>query len=154
MPKPFEIEFVTEKDMQQWVRGNAQAFNTGVVCYLEGDLGAGKTSFARALLQALGYQGRVKSPTYTLLEVYDLQGFTACHFDLYRMSDGEELAYIGAEDYDDGNSLWLVEWAERAAGYLPRPDLILTISQQLEHRRYSFVPYSEIGKSIVESLHQ
>jgi tRNA threonylcarbamoyladenosine biosynthesis protein TsaE len=93
-------------------------------CHLHGDLGAGKTTFARALLQALGVTARVKSPTYTLAEPYPLpDGRTAWHLDLYRFHDAREWADAGLEEAWDDGSLVLVEWPERAEGLLPEPDL-------------------------------
>lgn len=102
----------------------------GSVVYLQGDLGAGKTTLARALLGALGVTGAIRSPTYTLLEPYRAGRHEVIHLDLYRLRDAEELESLGLRDYAPERTLWLVEWPERGAGHLPAPDLVIA----LEHR--------------------
>ncbi|MEY2340502.1 tRNA (adenosine(37)-N6)-threonylcarbamoyltransferase complex ATPase subunit type 1 TsaE [Acidithiobacillus sp. IBUN Pt1247-S3] len=98
------------------------------IVYLQGDLGAGKTALARALIHALGYTAVVRSPTYTLVEEYDTPAGLILHFDLYRLLEAEELEYIGLRDYLEKSALWLVEWPERGSGYLPAPDLRVQMS--------------------------
>lgn len=95
--------------------------------HLRGPLGAGKTTFVRGLLRGLGHAGTVRSPTYTLVEPYALSGMTLLHLDLYRLSDPDELNYLGLHDYGDDTVLWLVEWPERGTGWLPDPDLSLRL---------------------------
>ncbi len=90
---------------------------------LAGDLGTGKSTFARGALRALGVSGPIKSPSYTLLESYELPAVTAVHLDLYRLNDPDELENLGLADYHRPGYLWLIEWPERAAGRLPRSDL-------------------------------
>lgn len=101
----------------------APALRGGGVVYLRGELGAGKTTFARALLRALGVGERVKSPTYTLLERYDVGEREAFHLDLYRIADVGELEWLGLDELDAPEAIVLVEWPERGAGALPPPDL-------------------------------
>jgi tRNA threonylcarbamoyladenosine biosynthesis protein TsaE len=93
------------------------------VVFLSGELGSGKSTFARGALRALGVSGSIKSPSYTLLEIYERPTVTAVHLDLYRLLDPEELEHLGLPDYHRPGYLWLVEWPERGAGRLPQPDL-------------------------------
>jgi tRNA threonylcarbamoyladenosine biosynthesis protein TsaE len=98
------------------------------VVSLSGELGAGKSTFARGVLRALGAQGPIKSPSYTLLETYELLAVTAVHLDLYRLLDPSELEHLGLADYHRPGFLWLIEWPERGAGRLPVPDLSFEFS--------------------------
>ena len=100
----------------------------GGVVYLEGDLGAGKTTLARALLRALGVTGAIKSPTYTLVEPYEVAGLRLLHMDLYRLMTAEELYGLGVFDDPPGQCWWLVEWPTKAAGVLPPADLRLLLT--------------------------
>lgn len=98
------------------------------VIYLTGDLGAGKTTLTRGFLRELGVTGPVRSPTYTLVEIYSLGALTALHLDLYRLSDPAELDNIGVREWAGGGHLWLVEWPERGADRLPEADLVVTLT--------------------------
>jgi tRNA threonylcarbamoyladenosine biosynthesis protein TsaE len=104
------------------------------VVFLEGQLGAGKTTLVRGILRALGHEGSVKSPTYTLLEPYEVAGRTIYHFDLYRIGDSEELDFIGFDELLDADALKLIEWPERGAGRLPVPDVRIRLSLEGEGR--------------------
>jgi len=107
----------------------------GAVVYLEGPLGAGKTTLARGLLRAAGVTGAIRSPTYTLMEPYELGGRTILHLDLYRLNSPRELHPLGLTDYAPERSWWLVEWPERGAGVLPEPDLRVVLEHAGGGRR-------------------
>lgn len=102
----------------------------GGVIYLQGSLGAGKTTLARGLLRAAGVEGTLRSPTYTLMEPYETQGRAFLHLDLYRLADPAEVDFLGLFDYPPEQTLWLVEWPEKGAGYLPPADLCVSLEQE------------------------
>ena len=112
----------------------APALLEGGVVYLRGELGAGKTTLARALLQAMGVGERVKSPTYSLLERYMVNGRDAFHLDLYRIASAGELEWLGLDELDAPETIVLVEWPERGRGALPRPDLEITLEHEGQGR--------------------
>ena len=119
---------------------------------LSGDLGAGKTTLSRGILSGLGHSGSVKSPTYTLVEPYELPLGKVCHFDFYRLVDPEELEYMGFQDYLVEARLCLIEWPERGEGFLPDVDISIGIIPSQQGRILSFGSGSELGCEIVASL--
>lgn len=124
----------------------------GGVVWLRGDLGAGKTTLSRGVLRGCGHDGRVKSPTYTLVEPYELPGLNVFHFDLYRVHDPEELEYMGFRDYLDPAALLLIEWPERGGGWVPAPDLEVTLAVTAEGRELCLEARSERGESLLATL--
>lgn len=121
-----------------------------MVIFLRGDLGAGKTCLARHFIQAMGFDGVVKSPTYTLVEPYALtDGRTVYHFDLYRLAEPEELDYIGGRDYFTGDAICLVEWPDRAEGFLPPGDLVCELEHAVQGRRLRLGATSAKGKELM-----
>ncbi|EGY34852.1 hypothetical protein SC1083_0326 [Aggregatibacter actinomycetemcomitans serotype e str. SC1083] len=124
----------------------------GIALYLNGDLGAGKTTLSRGMIQALGYQGKVKSPTYTLVEEYRFRDKIVYHFDLYRLADPEELEFMGIRDYFSENTLCLIEWAEKGAGMLMAADLLVNIAYAETARHIELIAQSPIGRQIIEQL--
>lgn len=119
---------------------------------LHGNLGCGKTTLSRGLIQALGHTGAVKSPTYTLVEPYELCGRHVLHYDLYRLSDPEELEFLGMRDFLDADTLTLVEWPERAGNWLPAPDLALHLQVEGSGRRLSWEGHTPRGQQLALQL--
>lgn len=124
----------------------------GAVIYLDGDLGAGKTTFSRGLIRRLGHQGAVKSPTYTLVEPYEFFDFPLYHFDLYRLSDPEEVEFLGVDDYFKPPAVCLIEWPQRGKGSLPSADAHITLTDEARGRRLQWQPLTAKGEEIVNTF--
>lgn len=114
---------------------HAARHGKALIIFLTGSLGAGKTTFSRGFLRGMGHQGRVRSPTYTLLEPYQTDSLPVAHLDLYRLGDPEELEFLGIRELMDEGHILLIEWPERGAGHLPVADLLLVLETDGEGRR-------------------
>lgn len=130
----------------------AAVVRPGLAIWLVGDLGAGKTTLTRGLLRALHYAGRVKSPTYTLVEIYPFSSFNLYHFDLYRFIDPEEWEEAGFREYFNPESVCLVEWPEKGGEFLPAPDLEIRLEIDGDGRLAKLSGRSEEGRRCVEKL--
>ncbi|MBD3586360.1 tRNA (adenosine(37)-N6)-threonylcarbamoyltransferase complex ATPase subunit type 1 TsaE [Salinimonas sp. HHU 13199] len=147
----FEVadEQHTQHIAQQLANALKKVANQGVVVHLEGDLGAGKTTFSRYFIQTLGHSGTVKSPTYTLVEPYELGEVNVYHFDLYRLADPEELEFMGIRDYFGDNTVCLVEWPERGGALLASADITITIKLEENVRCFTLTADSKTGTGIL-----
>jgi tRNA threonylcarbamoyladenosine biosynthesis protein TsaE len=125
---------------------------TSLVIYLEGQLGAGKTTLVRGLIQSLGYAGRIKSPTYGLVERYELPDHLIHHLDLYRLGHPEELEFLGIRDLVEQEGVMAIEWPERGAGLLPAADVVCKLEVVGEGRQMGLEPFSDSGREWVESI--
>jgi tRNA threonylcarbamoyladenosine biosynthesis protein TsaE len=141
-----------EAAMVAWGAHLARAATPGLVIYLSGDLGMGKTTLARGFIQTLGHRGAVKSPTYTLVEPYQTASWQIYHFDLYRLGDPEELEFMGIRDYFTDAAICLVEWPERGDTVLPPADLGINIGAEGSGRRVQVVANSVLGKAVLARL--
>jgi len=130
----------------------SRCFRGGAVVFLKGTLGAGKTTLCRGVLQGLGHSGAVKSPTYTLVEPYELRGIQVFHFDLYRLGDPEELEFMGVRDYFASDSLCLLEWPERGEGYLPIADIEIDIQVAGKCRKIIIAAATERGQQLLQAV--
>lgn len=130
----------------------AARLKPGIVIYLQGDLGAGKTTLVRGMLNALGYGGRVKSPTYTLVEPYHVAGLEFRHFDLYRLRDEEEWEAAGFRDEFDGHNIFFIEWPENAQGLIPQADMEIVFEIMENGRKVEISANTEMGRQCLMQL--
>ena len=155
--QPFTTYLPDESATQALGAALARALRPGLVIYLHGDLGAGKTALTRALLHAAGHKGAVKSPTYTLSEPYriilDGQQVNLIHYDLYRMSSPEEFLDAGFREDFDGKNICIVEWPEKGEPVLPPPDVNVLLEVSGPGRKVELKALSELGQLCLERLH-
>lgn len=147
---PIALELADEAATLALAARLAATLQPGLVIHLHGDLGAGKTCLVRGMLNALGYTGRVKSPTYTLLEPYSAAGLNLRHFDLYRMQSEDEWESAGFRDEFDGNNILLIEWPEKAP--VPQADLIITLEILPQGRRAILAACTTTGTACLRQL--
>lgn len=159
MADNFTRDLVDENATLQFGRAFAQVIQPGMHVFLQGNLGAGKTTFVRGFLEGLGFYGRVKSPTYTLLESYEISRengliLTVNHFDLYRFTEEEEWEAAGFREAFNAQSVCLIEWPEKAASLLPKPDIELTLTMKpipensTVDRQAAVQSFTEMGKKV------
>ena len=130
----------------------SRIMTNGFVVYLHGDLGAGKTTFVRGVLHGLGHVGKVKSPTYTLVEPYIIFNYNIYHFDLYRFIDEEEWDAAGFRDYFNAQSICMIEWPEKAVHVLPQPDIHVHLTAFQAGRKIQFSAGSVLGTQCLKKL--
>ncbi len=146
------VRLESDNDTQNVGGRLAAACRGGTMIYLKGQLGAGKTTLVRGFLRRLGYTGPVKSPTYTLVEAYEVDDLIVYHLDLYRIGDPMELEYVGVRDLLSNDAVCLVEWPECGAGVLPPADLIVELDYVTHGRSLSFHALTSAGREIVDLL--
>ena len=153
-PYPVELSAFLADEVATLALGAnlASALEPGMFVSLSGELGSGKTTIARGILRGLGYQGKVKSPTYTLVEVYKLSRLDLYHFDLYRFNDPQELLDAGFRDNFGSGNICLVEWPERAAGLLPQADVEIALAAEGAGRRLRIRAETGPGKHCLKKL--
>ena len=153
MEKVLEISHLSKKFGHQYALNDVNlTIRKGDVYGLIGKNGAGKTTLTRGMVQGLGYQGNVKSPTYTLVEEYSIAGKMIYHFDLYRLADPEELEFMGIRDYFSQNCICLIEWAEKGEGILPEADLLVNIDYYDDARNITLIAQNSVGEHILTQL--
>lgn len=142
----------TSDAMEKLGANLAQACHKRSIVHLSGELGVGKTTLVRGFLHALGYIGIVKSPTYTLVEPYQLNGRMIYHFDFYRLGDPEELEYLGIRDYLGDDVICLIEWPKQGGQFAPTADIQISISYHSKTRILNLQAYNQTGQEIITGL--
>lgn len=146
------LRIESDEAMQALGAKLAEASRSQGVIYLQGELGTGKTTLVRGLLRALGHEGAVKSPTFSLVEPYTVNGKDIYHFDLYRLSDPEELEFMGLRDYFSGDSLCLIEWPQQGADRVPPADILIELEHAGPARDLRLSALSPHGEAILKGL--
>jgi tRNA threonylcarbamoyladenosine biosynthesis protein TsaE len=152
MDETLNTPLLDEAAMTDLAAAMSPMVSAPLIVFLEGDLGAGKTTFVRAFIRSLGYTGRVKSPTYGLLEIYPLEQFDVIHLDLYRIAESGELEFLGLDDLHGPDSVFMVEWPDRGVAHLPQPDLTICFKHSGDGRFLHFQPHNDRSRSLVTSL--
>lgn len=153
MTKPtYTIALANEDETLDFAGALAAATPNGAVIFLHGSLGAGKTTLVRGFLHSLGYTGKVKSPTYTLVEPYEIGDRQIFHFDLYRLIDPNELKQIGIEEYFSGSSICIIEWPDKGYPLLPVPDIACYIEFKGSGREMKIEAHTPQGNAILTAL--
>lgn len=142
----------TEQELLEFASRWAVQLKPGMIIFLEGPLGVGKTTFVRGLLRGLGYQSKVKSPTYTLVESYEIADKKIFHFDLYRLMNVSELEEMGIRDYFTHDSICIIEWAEKGEPLLPSADIICYFSFHDHGREMQCETNSESGQELLKRI--
>ncbi len=148
----FELVITSDAGMRSFGAVLMSCCKRGGIVALKGNLGTGKTTLVRGALESLGVSSGVRSPTYTLVEVYPFETLSIAHFDLYRLADPEELEYLGFRDYLNEQTLCFIEWPEKAEGYLGDVDLEICLDYHPEGRRLHAVGVSDWGREVVDTL--
>lgn len=151
-PDTLSLDLPAETDTVALGQRLAAVLGQGGTLYLEGDLGAGKTTLARGLIQALGHSGAVKSPTYTIVEPYELARGPVFHFDLYRLADPEELELMGIRDYFAPGAICIVEWPDKGGDLIPPPDLRLRLEKTGTSRRAQLQADTPAGRQMLQKI--
>jgi len=141
-----------EIEMMEFASSLAKGIDGGCYIYLHGLLGAGKTTFTRGLLRGLGYHDKVKSPTYTLVEPYEIKNRSVFHFDLYRLNDAEELIEIGVQEYFSSDAICVVEWSEKGKPLLPKPDIDCHITFLHNEREITLESLTARGDKVLNNI--
>ncbi len=148
----YQLDIIDAPAMEALGQKLASLSPPGCKLFLQGELGSGKTTLVRGFLRGHGYEGIVKSPTYTLIEPYQLNDLEIYHFDLYRINDPEELESIGIRDYFSGSGICLLEWPEKGAALLGSPDVFIQIQYQDDQRKVSLEAKTSAGKDIISAF--
>jgi tRNA threonylcarbamoyladenosine biosynthesis protein TsaE len=147
-----EDEFKTLELAKRLAGSTAHLSQMGLTFFLQGNLGVGKTTFSRGFLRGLGHKGKVKSPTFTLVEPYKLESVRVFHFDLYRLADPEELEFMGIRDYFESDCICLIEWPDKGESLLNQPDLEIFFEYYQNGRKAKLEAHSSVGEQLLSSL--